>query len=396
MPKRLGDIFEIARGGSPRPIEKFITNDSNGLNWVKIGDASASGKYIERTKEKIKPEGLSKTRAVSPGDFLLTNSMSFGRPYIMATDGCIHDGWLVLKPRDRKLVHPDYFYHLLSSDEMYRKFASRAGGSTVKNLNSEIVSSVEVCLPPLDEQRRIAAILDKADALRRKRKRALDLLDGLTQSIFLEMFGNLVEGQEFPRCSLSKWIADFDTGKNLAPDPDTERMTGYRVLKVSAVTTGIFRPSEVKPLPVSYVPPERHLIKAGDLLFSRANTAELIGATALVTSVPPLTVLPDKIWRFRWRTDCQPNPIFVNALFGSPSFRHQISRRATGTSGSMKNISKEKVLSMEIGQPPRPLQDEFVERIDRVNLLRKAASDARGFGDSLFASLQSRAFSGQL
>jgi type I restriction enzyme S subunit len=92
----------------------------------------------------------------------------------MATSGCVHDGWLVLKPKDKGKVHPDYFYHMLGSDSMYQTFACRAGGSTVKNLNSEIVASVEIKLPPLEDQRRIAAILDKADALRRKRKRALD------------------------------------------------------------------------------------------------------------------------------------------------------------------------------------------------------------------------------
>lgn len=189
---RLDSIFEIARGGSPRPIDNFITDDADGLNWVKISDATASGKYIERTKEKIRPAGLSKTRQVFPGDFLLTNSMSFGRPYIMATEGCIHDGWLLLRPRDERIVWREFFYHLLGSQAVYDRLASRAAGSTVKNLNTDIVASVEIPLPPLDEQKRIAAILDKADQLRQKRRQAIALLDSLTQSIFLEMFGDPV------------------------------------------------------------------------------------------------------------------------------------------------------------------------------------------------------------
>ena len=96
MYERLGNICSIARGGSPRPIENYLTDDENGLNWIKIGDTEQGGKYIYSTKEKIRPEGLSKTRYVCSGDFLLTNSMSFGRPYILRTNGCIHDGWLVI------------------------------------------------------------------------------------------------------------------------------------------------------------------------------------------------------------------------------------------------------------------------------------------------------------
>src|SRR5690349_8394425 len=94
----LGDVFEIGRGGSPRPIDAFLTGDPEGVNWIMISDASEGSKYITQTKKRIRPEGAKRSRTVKPGDFLLTNSMSFGRPYIMRTSGCIHDGWLVLSP----------------------------------------------------------------------------------------------------------------------------------------------------------------------------------------------------------------------------------------------------------------------------------------------------------
>lgn len=108
--ERLGNVSTIARGGSPRPIEKFLTDDIEGINWIKISDAAKDSKYILHTKEKIKPEGLSKTRYVCSGDFLLTNSMSFGRPYILKTDGCIHDGWLVIGNIDI-VFNQDYLYY---------------------------------------------------------------------------------------------------------------------------------------------------------------------------------------------------------------------------------------------------------------------------------------------
>ena len=97
----LGELLDITRGGSPRPIKDFIT-DGEGVNWINIGDASKSSKFIYKTKEKITHEGVKKSRFVQEGDFILSNSMSYGRPYIMATTGCIHDGWLLLKYDKRK------------------------------------------------------------------------------------------------------------------------------------------------------------------------------------------------------------------------------------------------------------------------------------------------------
>ena len=156
---RLGNVSIIARGGSPRPIESYITDDENGINWIKIGDTEKDGKYIFKTKEKIKPEGLSKSRYVESGDFLLTNSMSFGRPYILRTDGCIHDGWFVIGNIDT-VFNQDFLYYALSSYFMYQTLSLLAAGSTVKNLKSDTVKSVLFPIPPMREQKRIAEKID--------------------------------------------------------------------------------------------------------------------------------------------------------------------------------------------------------------------------------------------
>jgi type I restriction enzyme S subunit len=157
---KLGDVCDIARGGSPRPISKFITKEQNGINWIKIADATRSNKYIYKTKEKIKKEGISRSRVVNDGDFLLSNSMSFGRPYIMRITGCIHDGWLVLS-NYQKYLDIDFFYYLLSSSVVVNQFENLAQGSTVRNLNKELVSRVEVMIPPLLIQKKIVLKLDK-------------------------------------------------------------------------------------------------------------------------------------------------------------------------------------------------------------------------------------------
>jgi type I restriction enzyme S subunit len=160
---RFGSICEIERGGSPRPIKSFLTDEPDGLNWIKIGDTNIGGKYITSTNEKIRKEGLKKTRKVYPGDFLLTNSMSFGRPYITKIEGCIHDGWLRISPPD--CLDKDYLYNLLSSPYVMRSFKSAAAGAVVMNLNAEKVRVVCILLPPLEEQHRIVAKVDQLMAL---------------------------------------------------------------------------------------------------------------------------------------------------------------------------------------------------------------------------------------
>ena len=156
---RLQTVSSIARGGSPRPIKDYLTTADNGVNWIKIGDTEKNGKYINATKEKIKQEGVSKSRLIHRGDFLLTNSMSFGRPYISNIEGCIHDGWLVISPYSN-CYNQDFLFHLLSSQYAYQQFSGKVSGAVVQNLNSDKVSQALFPLPPLAEQQRIVSRLD--------------------------------------------------------------------------------------------------------------------------------------------------------------------------------------------------------------------------------------------
>ena len=158
---RLGDVASINRGGSPRPIEDYIT-DGEGYNWIKIGDVGVDAKYITSTEEKIIKEGLSKTRFVKSGDFILSNSMSFGRPYILKIDGCIHDGWLVIQEYSQTF-NIDFLYYILGYDTTLAQYKSMAAGSGVLNLNKEIVKEVQLRIPSIDEQIVIASILVNAD-----------------------------------------------------------------------------------------------------------------------------------------------------------------------------------------------------------------------------------------
>ena len=160
----LGDKADVFRGGSPRPIQDYLTNASGGLNWIKIGDVKPEEKYIASTQEKIIPEGLSKTREVHRGDLLLSNSMSFGRPCLLEIDGCIHDGWLTIQNYDASF-DSEFLYYYLSSEIVIAQYNSMAAGSGVKNLNKDKVASVLIVNPENAEQKAIAATLSDIDNL---------------------------------------------------------------------------------------------------------------------------------------------------------------------------------------------------------------------------------------
>lgn len=160
----LGEHSQIFRGGSPRPIQEFLTTSDTGVNWIKIGDVDADAKYITATEEKIIPEGVSRSRMVYEGDLILSNSMSYGRPYIMNIQGCVHDGWLVIQKYD-KAFDRDYLYYALSSNLTMQQYIAMAAGSSVQNLNKEKVAKVVLPKPEIPEQKKIAEILSDADVL---------------------------------------------------------------------------------------------------------------------------------------------------------------------------------------------------------------------------------------
>ena len=185
--RKFSELVQIERGGSPRPIDDFITDAPNGLNWVKIGDAPTQGNYITKTAEKIRPEGLSKTREVHPGDLILSNSMSFGKPYIMGIDGCIHDGWLLIR-NTYGVFDLTFLCHLLGTPQMLSQYRSLAAGSTVNNLNKELVGNTYVTIPSITEQRVLGAYLEQLDNLITLHQRELEKLQNIKKSMLEKMF----------------------------------------------------------------------------------------------------------------------------------------------------------------------------------------------------------------
>ena len=165
--KGFGEIASIKRGASPRPIAKYITDDEGGIPWIKIGDTSPNSKYVEKTEQRITVEGSKKSRLLKKGDFIISNSMSFGRPYILNIDGAIHDGWASISNFNDTLI-ADYLYHYLSSSIVQNYWISKINSGSVSNLNADIIKSLQIPIPCPDNpekslkiQQEIVRILDQ-------------------------------------------------------------------------------------------------------------------------------------------------------------------------------------------------------------------------------------------
>ncbi|HEF9400481.1 TPA: restriction endonuclease subunit S [Campylobacter coli] len=241
--KSLGEIFNIERGGSPRPIKEFLTDKEDGINWIKIGDIK-NQKYLYKTEEKIIQEGLKKSKLVIEGDLLVSNSMSFGKPVIVKLQkGAIHDGWLLLKEKIN--LNKEYFYYLFSSNFMYNFLSYQASGSTVKNLNIDKLKQIEIPLPPLKEQERIVGILDenfaKIDENIKILEQDLLNLDELMQSALQKAFNplkdNAKENYKLPQSW--EWKSLEEISENISAGGDkpkncTESKTAKNQIPVYA------------------------------------------------------------------------------------------------------------------------------------------------------------------
>ena len=354
--KRIGDVCTVERGGSPRPIDTFITDSNDGINWIKIGDADDS-MYITKTEQKIKPEGMKKSRFVEPGDFLLSNSMSFGRPYILKIDGCIHDGWLVLRDNngafDKRFL---YFY--LSSPTTYRRFKSMAVGGVVNNLNSEMVRKVEVPIPPMNEQIEIVNILEKAQAIISARKQQLTELDNLIKARFVEMF------ESHPRETV-KAGSLFQEIRN-GVSPSTSGIYTLKVLTLSSITQGAFDESAWKNGIFDKMPAADKRVSKTDFYICRGNgNKALVGTAAYSKHDCPDLVFPDTIIAARVDTSkvCLP---YLFYAWKQPEVRMQIETGARTTNGTFK--VNQKILSdIEIVIPPLDAQLQFADIVDQID-----------------------------
>jgi type I restriction enzyme, S subunit len=332
------------------------------------------------------------------GDILICNIGTIGKSILIEKENNFIIAWNIFLVRlDNSQVYPNYCKHYLDDLSHKRYFDKFLTGGTVKFVSKGSLGNIEIPLPPIDQQKRIAAILDKAEELRSLRRQSIEQLDILGRSIFIEMFGDPVTNPKgWNRFIFSDLISKIESGHspNCLDRPKTDQEWG--VLKLGAVTWCDYNQSENKALPPHEKPHLELEVKVGDLLFVRKNTYELVAASVLVRSTMPKLLLPDLIFRLRLNSDAPINSCFLHKLLINPSKRREIQKLASGAASSMPNISKAKLYSVLIEVPPLSLQQEFAQRIKAIEHLKSQHRESLAQLDKLFASLQHRAFRGEL
>ena len=373
--KKLGEVCTIERGGSPRPIQAYITESDDGINWIKIGDATDGSKYITSTKEKIKPEGMKKSRFVHKGDFILSNSMSFGRPYILAVDGCIHDGWLVIHD-DSNRFDKNYLYYYLGSPNIYNEFKRLAVGGVVNNLNSELVRSVNVCIPPRAEQERIVAELDCLRGVIERKREQLKQLDALAQSIFYQMFGDPITNEE--RWEVKKLGEVCKTTSGGTPSKGHNEY-------YEGGTIPWLRSGEVNKM---YIYDTELFITEEGL---QKSSAKWFPVDTVVIAMYGATVGQVGILKNKMTTNQAICGIFPNKEFTPIYLYHFLLSKkddyiAMAAGGAQPNISQNIIRDTLVCCPTIAQQQLFAERIDRIEQQKKLISQSIKEVEDLFNS----------
>lgn len=385
----VGDVFTVqlgkmlsekAKGGTaPFPYlgNKHVQWGRFDLSDLPTMDFSAA----EREKFSLKD-----------GDLLVCEGGEVGRAAIwrgQARDCYYQKALHRLRPKSGSIL-PEYMYRFLQVAASRDMFSGLTSQTSIAHLTKEKLETLELPLPPLPEQKRIAAILDKADNLRKKRQEAIRLTEELLRSAFLEMFGDPVTNPKgWPVKKLGDHIANIEAGWSATGEPRLPNDDEDAVLKISAVTSGAFLPDECKAVPVHSrdVPRPRR----GDLLMSRANTRELVAATCLVEEDAPRRFLPDKLWRLNFGPTMRAE--YFRYLLWDHTIRANLTRSATGTSGSMLNVSMAKLMAYEVISPPFALQAKFAAFVWKAYDNRRNLGAAHRFALHLGEALTQRAFS---
>ena len=351
---RLGDVATFINGYAFKPEDW----SSTGLPIIRIQDLTGNSYQANRYNGDY-----AKKYEVNEGDILISWSASLG-VYVWHGEKALLNQHIFKVVFDKVEISKNFFVYQVES--ILEKAASAAHGATMKHLTKPVFDALPFYLPPLDEQRKIAAVLDKVSDLIAKRRQQLDKLDTLVKARFVEMFGDPENNpKKWPVKKLAAVVSSITAGWSVNGEARSRNTGEKAVLKVSAVTQGFFRPDEYKVISADmeikkYVYPQK-----GDLLFSRANTRELVGATAVIEQDYPELLLPDKLWKVLFTNEM--DVYYAKHILSTQAIRKVFSSQSTGTSGSMFNVSTEKFRETMIPVPPIMLQHEFANFVQQTN-----------------------------
>ena len=318
------------------------------------------------------------TKIAKPNDILISVRAPIGALNFANEICCIGRGLAAITPDTRK-VSVEFIYWLLKGKTA--ELNSKGTGSTFKAISRKVLEETKVPDIPLDQQLGYAAVLEKIYAIITHRRQQLAKLDELVKARFVEMFGDVTS-----KVPLSFYIDSLTAGKSLA----SEDKCINKVLKTGAVSYDYFDETQIKYLPIDYTPLKEHLVKSGDVIISRMNTAELVGAAAYVWNVEKNIYLPDRLWRAEIKESV--NPIFLWQILIQQTTKNEMRRIAGGTSGSMKNISKSGLLGINVVNVPLDLQTQFADFVKQVDKSKVAVQKALDEAQLLFDSLMQEYF----
>lgn len=305
----------------------------------------------------------------------------------LADEAIVSPVYKIWSIKDTDEILPEFLRLYLRSDRALAFYSLKLRGTTARrrSLPDDIFLSMPVMLPPIEEQRRIAQILTRVSSDISKANQQIALLDKICRT---PLFVNPSRSST----KLTEYIRTISSGKSV--QDTSEATSGNKILKISAVTSGFFKGNETKYLPVEYSPKESHAVTCGDLLVSRANTSEMIGSSALVDQDESNVYLPDKLWKLSPAEGVSKYAIWH--LLQLPTIRKRMSQVATGSSGSMKNISQRSFLNLEVPQLSFSEISDITETVKRILSTRKLLLKKLTLLEELHRSLATRAFAGQL
>lgn len=398
----LGDVAKIIRGITFKP-EDVVALDSesavaclrtkNVQTELDLRDVWAVDKNLVRRSDQFLQEGDILVSSANSWNLVGKCSWVPLLPWEASFGGFVS----VLRANPEKII-PRYLFWWFSSariQALVRSFGNKT--TNISNLNIERCLALPLEIPSLEEQQRVSAILDEAQRIRDNRVSSLSEIDILLRSIFIDVFGEPIANEKkWPRIALGELLGDIEGGNSPVCMDRPAKESEWGVLKLGAITKCVYDPRENKALPSNSIPRMHLEVKEGDLLFTRKNTYELVAACAFVRNTPPRLLMPDLMFRFKFKEKSLLLPQYLHALLVFPAKRRLVQKLAGGSSGSMPNISKAKLRELLVEVPPVELQKEFVDRINNVDDLKKTLLSSSLQLSFLFASLQHRAFRGEL
>ena len=384
--RKLGDICNIVRGSSPRPKgdPQYFGGE---IPWITIADINAEPTpYLQTTKEGVTLDGANKSRLLKSGELILSNSATICVPKILAIDGCIHDGFLAFEGLEDSMALK-YMYHYFNYIAPFIRQEFKQGATQV-NLNITIASNFVVPCPPLSEQKRIADILDKADAIRRKRKHVQRKVDQLLAPVFFEQFGDpVLNSQRRETITLSQYgnITTGNTPSRKDPNNYGDAIEWIKSDNINTPSHWLTHASEG--LSYQGLSQARTVDVGATLVTCIAGSPECVGNAAITNRK---VAFNQQINAITPANGVDPFFLYVLILLSKPLIQ-------SASTQSMKGmVSKSKFEQVKVIFAPHAEQLTFNRIIQKIFNMTNKQRGLTCQVDDLFNSLVQRAFKGEL